>query len=162
MLCSCDQCGQEVECVTLAGGRCPLCRGHSADEISKMESESSSEKLAIGAYKVLGIMSFIYAFAMIQLGSGEGFGFVLLIMIYTSIILILALILGPGLSLFISHNRHLNFIKVLSLVVVILMVLFQDFDWIMILLFIAYGIACISFGTDRYTSFLNRIGWANE
>ena len=128
-----------------------------------MELESFSEKLAFNSFRLLGIVSFLFAFAMILLGTGTTPGEVgFLIILPTTIILILALVLGPGLSLFIWHNPHLNFIKAVSLFVAFLLFLFQNFEWIMLLIFIVYGFACASIGTDRYTRFLNRIGWTHE
>jgi hypothetical protein len=128
-----------------------------------MELQSFSEKLALNFFRLLGIISFLFAFAMILLASGATAGVVGFFMTLPgTIIMILALILGPGLSLFIWHNQHLNFMKALSLFVALLMFLFQNFDWVLFLIFIAYGIACASIGTDRFTSFLNRIGWTHE
>ena len=128
-----------------------------------MDLKGSSEKLAFDAFKLLGIVSFLFAFAMILLGTGTTPGEVgFLIILPTSIVMVLALLLGPGLSLFIWHNPHLNFIKAVSLFVVFLIFLFQNFDWVMPLIFIVYGFACASIGTDRYTRFLNRIGWTHE
>ncbi len=129
----------------------------------EMELESFSEKLAFNSFRLLGIVSFLFAFTIILLASGMTGGVVgFFIVLPTYIIMILALILGPGLSLFIWHNQHLNFIKALSLFVALLIFLFQNFAWVLFLIFIAYGIACVSIGTDRYTSFLNRIGWTHE
>jgi hypothetical protein len=128
-----------------------------------MELESTGEKIAFYSYKLLGIISFLLSFAIVLLGSGTTPGEVgFLVILPTTIILIPVLILGPGLSLFIWQNQHLNFIKALSLIVVLLMALFQDFAWVLLLLLIAYGVACISIGTERITIFLNLIGWTHE
>ena len=132
-----------------------------------MELKSFSEKLAFNAFRLLGIVSFLFAFAMILLGTGTTPGEVgFLIILPTSIIMVIALLLGPGLSLFIWHNPHLNFIKAVSLFVVFLLflfpILFPNSDWIMLIILIVYGFACASIGTDRYTRFLNRIGWTRE
>jgi hypothetical protein len=128
-----------------------------------MELESTGEKIAFYSYKLLGIISFLYSFAIVLEGSGTTHGEVgFFVILPTTIISIPVLILGPGLSLFIWQNQHLNFIKALSLILVLLLALFQDFTWVTLLLLIAFGVACISIGTERMTRFLNRIGWTHE
>ena len=128
-----------------------------------MKLESTCERIAFVSYILLGIISFILSFGIVLLGSGMTPGVVgFTIFLPTTIILIPVLILGPGLSLFISQNQHLNFMKAISLLVVLLVALFQDFAWVVLLVFIAYGVACISIGTEIATKFLNRIGWTHE
>jgi len=150
----CKQCGYQAGILNIKDGLCPQCRKNNNNDIpvSKNKTKNTKEKIAYTSFKILGYISFLGSFAFILERTGTPPGVIgFFIVLPISIILLPILILGPGLSLFIWHDSHLNTMKALSVLLLFTIVVFQNFLWVTSLLFFAYGMACINIGTERFT-----------
>jgi len=90
-------------------------------------------------------------------GATDGLAGVLGIGIFAvlGIPLLLSVILGPLLSLFIWHNRHLLTMSALSFILILLLAILGSATWAPLLF--TYGIACTVIGSRRLNTILDYI-----
>jgi len=164
MLCTCDKCGNEVECVTLAGRLCPQCRGLSIDEISKNQTKQrdKAKRVVYISFRVLGLISLWVSFLTFGAVDTSGLPGVIgfMVILPLGIPLLLAILLGPGLSLIVGRNdRCLMSMTGLTILLVILSGVVGARA--LSPLFFAYGIACMTIGAKWITK-MNKRGTSND
>jgi len=164
MLCTCDKCGNEVECVTLRGLLCPQCRGLSNDEFFKNQTkqEDKAKRVVYISFRVLGLISLWVSFILFGGGDTSGLGGVIgfLVILPLGIPLLLAIPLGPGLSLIVGRNdRCLMSMTGLTILLAILLSVVGAIA--LSPLFFAYGIACMTIGAKWITK-MNERGTSND
>jgi hypothetical protein len=156
MIGKCEQCGFYSEFINIKDGRCLACTSNSPK--NEFKPRSKPQKIAFIAFRVLGIiaisLSWVATWESGQLLVAIGFMLALI-----GIPIMLGVILGPGLSLFVGWNdRNLMFMTGISILLVVLLVVLEELAVtprlqanIIVILLLAYGVACMTIGAKWIT-----------